>query len=182
MSVREWLVRIASRAIPVSYREEVVADLRDQHTRLLPLIVALCRSGRDARRQLRQRRSDGPRWSGIGADFRGAFRMHRARPMAALAIALILAMAIGLNTAVYSMVDAVLVRPLPFANVDTLVFVWNTSSRANREPMAPARALDLRTKITALDRAALIGHMSMTVTGQGTGRTLVRRQRVVEFL
>jgi putative ABC transport system permease protein len=87
--------------------------------------------------------------------------------MAALAIALILAMAIGLNTAVYSMVDAVLVRPLPFADTDSLVFVWNTSSRVNREPMAPARALDLRARITALDRAALIGHMSMTVTGRG---------------
>ena len=87
--------------------------------------------------------------------------------MAALAIALILAMAIGLNTAVYSMVDAVLVRPLPFAHVDSLVFVWNTSSRANREPMAPARGLDLRAKITALEGAALIGHMSMTVTGRG---------------
>ena len=93
--------------------------------------------------------------------------MHRARPTAALAIALILAMAIGLNTAVYSMVDAVLVRPLPFADVDTLVFVWNTSSRADREPMAPARALDLRAKITGLERAAMIGHMSMTVTGRG---------------
>ncbi len=77
--------------------------------------------------------------------------MHRAHPMAALAIALILAMAIGLNTAVYSMVDAVLVRPLPFADVDSLVFVWNTSPRVEREPMAPARALDLRTRITALN-------------------------------
>ena len=170
MNVREWLVRMASGAIPLSYRDEVVADLRDQHTRVLPLIVALCRSGRDARRQLRgssARSSNRPRWSGIGADLRGAIRMHRTRPIAALAIALILAMAIGLNTAVYSMVDAVLVRPLPFSDVDSLVFVWNTSSRVNREPMAPARALDLRTKISALDRAALIGHMSMTVTGRG---------------
>lgn len=171
MSMGEWLVRFASRAIPLSYRDEVVADLRDQHKRLLPLLVALGRSGRDARQQLRKssakHRSLGGGWSGLGADVRGAFRMHRARPMAALAIALILAMAIGLNTAVYSMVDAVLVRPLPFADVNSLVFVWNTSSRLNREPMAPARALDLRTKITGLERAALIGHMSMTVTGRG---------------
>ena len=167
MSLRDRLVRIASRAIPVSYRDEVVADLREQHANVLPLLVALFRSGRDARRQLRLRRSPAPRWSGLGSDLRGALRMHRARPTAALAIALILAMAIGLNTAVYSMVDAVLVRPLPFADVDTLVFVWNTSARANREPMAPARALDLRTKVSALERAALIGHMSMTVTGRG---------------
>ena len=53
MSVREWLVRIASRAVPESYRDEVVADLRDQHTRAASVACALCRSGRDARRHLR---------------------------------------------------------------------------------------------------------------------------------
>jgi putative ABC transport system permease protein len=166
MSVREWLIRAASRSIPAPYRDEVAGDLREQHARLGPLLLALCRSGRDARRQMPRRRAEDMRWSGLGADVRGAFRMHRARPLAALAIALILAIAIGLNTAVYSMVDAVLVRPLPFLEVNNVVFVWNTSSRMNRDTLAPARALDLRAKITSLESAALIGHMSMTVSGR----------------
>jgi putative ABC transport system permease protein len=167
MTWRERLVRAASRAIPSAYRDEVVSDLRDQHTRVLPLLSALLRSGRDARRQVRPAQRDTLTWSGLGADLRGAFRMHRARPLAAISIVLILALAIGLNTAVYSMVEAVLVRPLPFADVENVVFVWNTSSRASRETLAPARALDLRQKITSLEGAALIGHMSMTVTGRG---------------
>ena len=167
MKVREQLVRFASRSIPSSYRDEVVADLREQHTTLLPLLLALFRSGRDARMQLREPRTDRPGWSGFGADLHGAYRMHRSRPIAALAIVLILAMAIGLNTAVYSMVDAVLVRPLPFADIDSVVFVWNSSPRVPREPLAPARALDLRERVKGIEAAALIGHMSMTVTGRG---------------
>ena len=168
MSGREWLVRLFSRAIPAAYREEVVSDVQDQHTRLAPLLVALCRSGRDARRQLARPRTAGAGWSGVWADLGGAVRMHRARPGAALAITLILALAIGLNTSVYSMVEAVLVRPLPFTDVDRLVFVWNASPHHERESMAPGRALDLRNRIGALEGGALIGHMSMTVTGRET--------------
>jgi len=167
MNVREGLVRLVSRVIPPAYRDEVVADVRDQHTRMVLLLLALWRSGRDARTQLRHRETRGLAWSGVWADLGGALRMHRARPGAALAIVMILALAIGLNTAVFSMVEAVLVRPLPFADIDRLVFVWNASPHHNRESMAPARALDLRSRIGALDNAALIGHMSMTVTGRG---------------
>jgi len=169
MSMREWLVRLVSRVIPVAYRDEVVGDVRDQHTRLAPLLLALWWSGRDARRQLA--RSRAPRaagWTSVGADLRGAVRMHRARPGAALAVVLILALAIGLNTAIFSMVETALVRPLPFRDVDQLVFLWNASPRVERESLAPGRALDLRSRISALESAALIGHMSMTVTGRGS--------------
>lgn len=165
--VGESLVRLASLAVPEPYRDEVLADLREQHRRVMPLLIALVRCGLDARRQLRDRGTSAPRWSGFGSDVLGALRLHRARPAAALAIVLILAMAIGLNTAIYSMVEAVLVRPLPFADADRVVFVWNTSPHLDKESMAPARALDLRSRVTALERAALIGHMSMTVTGRG---------------
>lgn len=71
--------------------------------------------------------------SSVGVDVRGLAHASRA-PDGALAIAAILAIAIGLNTAVYSMVDAVLVRPLPFADVESIVFVWNTPSHLSREP------------------------------------------------
>lgn len=167
MSLREWLVRLVSRRIPASYRNEVLADLRDQHTRVLPLLVAIVRSGRDVRRQTRFRDPDGPGISGWLVDVKGAWRTHRGRPGAALAIILILALAIGLNTAIFSMVEAVLVRPLPFAAPERIVFLWNGSPHLDRESLAPARALDLRARVTALEQAALIGHMSMTVTGRG---------------
>lgn len=162
-----FVARLVSRAVPRRYREEVLEDLREQHHRLIPLLIALMRSGLDARRQLRDRGTTVPRLSGLGSDVLGALRLHRARPAAAFAIVLILAMAIGLNTAIYSMVEAVLIRPLPFADAGRVVFIWNASPHLDMEPLAPARALDLRSRVTTLDGAALIGHMSMTVTGRG---------------
>ncbi len=167
MRLREWLVRMASRAVPKTYREEVLADVREQHGRLLPLVGALLRNGRDAHQQLRRRQSPDPEASGWWTDVASAWRMHRARPGVALGVVSILALAIGLNTAIYSMVEAVLVRPLPFAAPERVVFLWNGSPHLDREALAPARALDLRARMSAFEETALIGHISMTVTGRG---------------
>ena len=52
--------------------------------------------------------------AGLGADLRGAWRALAARPGHALAIVLTLALALGASTAIYSAVDAVLVRALPY--------------------------------------------------------------------
>lgn len=158
-------VRLLSRLIPAPYRHEVLADLLERHHGP-GLALAILRSARDARRQLRTG-ADGAWRHTIGPDLRSAWRVHRARPAAACAVMAILAMAIGLNTSVSSMVDAVLLRPLPFADADRVQFLWTTSSSLDREPMAPARALDFRTRVTAFEGAALIGHVAMTVTGRG---------------
>lgn len=104
--------------------------------------------------------------SGLGADLRGAWRQHVAHPANALTIVGILACAIGLNTALYSMVHAVLMQPLPFAGEDRVVFVWNTQGSESFAAMAPARALDLREQ-GPFTSSALIGHISMTITGRG---------------
>jgi putative ABC transport system permease protein len=164
---REVVVALAARRIPLAYREEVLADLRERHQRVIPLVRATLRSARDARKHMHIQSDDtSGTWTGWGSDLRSAWRHHRARPAAALAIVAILAVALGLNTAVYSMVEAVLVRPLPYRDAGHVVFVWNAAPGGGREPLAPARALDLRTQISSLESAALIGHISMTITGR----------------
>jgi putative ABC transport system permease protein len=162
-----WLVRLAARRIPSAYRDEIVADLQERHRGMVPLTFALLRSARDARRHMRSSPGTTQFFTGVSSDLRGAWRQHRTRPAHALAIIAILAVALGLNTALFSMFEAVLVRPLPFRDADRVVFVWNQTPTGENQPMSPARALDLRRQITALERAALIGHISMTVTGRG---------------
>lgn len=163
-----FFVRIAARLLPGAYRDEVVADLKEHHQTLVSLILAILKSARDARHNMRTNESAGPRWwSGWGSDITGAWRLHRARPAPALAIIGILAVALGLNTALFSMCDAVLIQPLPFRDAGRVVFVWNQTPDGVDQPMAPARALDLRNKVSAFESAALIGHISMTVTGRG---------------
>jgi putative ABC transport system permease protein len=63
---------------------------------------------------------------GLLRDVRHAVRMIRTKPGFSLAVLLSLALGIGANTAVFSVLNAVLVRPLPYPGSDALVGVYNT--------------------------------------------------------
>jgi putative ABC transport system permease protein len=57
-------------------------------------------------------------------DLRYAARMLAANPVVAIVIVLALALGIGANTALFSVVDAVLLRPLPYPDPERLVMIW----------------------------------------------------------
>lgn len=165
---RDALVRLAATQIPPSYRDEVVADLAERHRSLISLIAAILRSARDARAALKTSERTTPSASDWGGDLLAALRFHGRHPASALSVVMILALAIGLNTALFSMMRGVLLRPLTIAHEDRVVFLWATIGARQSQPMAPGRALDLGRRSADIESSALIGHVSMNVTGIGT--------------
>jgi putative ABC transport system permease protein len=80
-----------------------------------------------------------------------------------------LALGIGFNTAIFSVVDTVLLRPLPYTEPDRLVSVWERNLRVGmaRSEMAPANYLDLRAQNQVFDQVGAFLDQSVTLTGKG---------------
>ena len=71
-------------------------------------------------------------------DVKFAFRQLRAAPAFTLVATLTLALGIGANSAIFALVDATLLRPLPYGEPDRLVTIWETS-RARRRAASRRR-------------------------------------------
>ncbi len=79
-------------------------------------------------------------------DLRYGARMLLKKPGFTLIAVAMLALGIGANTAIFSAVDALLLRPLPFLDPNRLVMIWenDTQEGNSRNPVAPANFVDWR--------------------------------------
>jgi putative ABC transport system permease protein len=84
------------------------------------------------------------------ADVRYALRGVRRAPGVSLVIIATLALGIGANTAIFSIVNAILIEPLPFRDPSRLVFVWSDLSASGypRAPLSAPELQDLRERAT----------------------------------
>ncbi len=107
-------------------------------------------------------------------DLRFGARMLGKRPGFTAVAVLTLALGIGANTAIFSLVNAVLLRPLPFAEPGRLVMLWEDASRIGfpQNTPAPANYVDWKTQTRSFEGMAATMWASFNLTGYGEPQKL----------
>jgi hypothetical protein len=117
-------------------------------------------------------------------DFKHAARGLARAPMFTAVIVMTLALAIGANTAIFSVVKAVLLEPLPFPNADRLVFIGGTAPGTNMpEDLGVPDELyvEYRASVPALEDLGLYGTGSSTTRAEGHTEQLFLTQATPSF-
>jgi putative ABC transport system permease protein len=115
------------------------------------------------------------------ADIRYGLRLLRKAPGFTVIAVATLALGIGANTAIFSAVDAVLIRPLPYAEPDRVVLVWEENIAANfpRNTPAPGNFAEWRRRQRAFSGIAATRGGSASLTTDGPPEQ-VRGRRVTQ--
>jgi putative ABC transport system permease protein len=125
----------------------------------------------DERREKRIMRSDF--WTELGQDVMYSLRCLRSAPGFALVAILTLALGIGANTAIFSVVRGILLRPLPFADPSRVVMVLSSVDGSKPFPYAsPANIEDWRTMNHSFASFAAYNGHSAVITGTGDPQNL----------
>ena len=114
-------------------------------------------------------------------DIKFAFRQLLAAPAFTLVAALTLALGIGANSAIFALVDATLLRPLPYADPERLVTIWETSDATRRGASRRRRTCSTGRRAAARSRTIAgftpsVG--SMVMAGRDGNAETVSRQWV----
>jgi putative ABC transport system permease protein len=104
----------------------------------------------------------------IVPDVRFALRVFARRPGVPLLVAALFALGVGLASGMWAVVDAAVVRPLPYRDGDRLVAVMETHPQRGLMAVTPANFLDWATRVNSLQDVA--GEYPVDVSVAGAGR------------
>src|SRR5215469_16390736 len=113
--------------------------------------------------------------SGLVQDFRYGARQLRKHGIFTAVAVLTFALAIGANTAIFSVVRTVLLAPLPYADADRLMMIWGrNASRGDREfPVSAGDYTDWKQKNDAFEDVAASFDNEVTLTGAGDPKLVI---------
>jgi predicted permease len=110
------------------------------------------------------------------ADVRYAFRVMARTPSFALAVVSVLALGIGANTTIFSIVNAVLLRPLPFEEPERLVRIFTHSGDGEPFEVSPGKFYSWQRDARSFDGMAMYqccgNFRELALTGRGSARTV----------
>jgi predicted permease len=127
-------------------------------------LIALCLSIGN-----RQSPVEGGEMEALWQDLRYGFRTLTKNPGFSFIAVVSLALGIGANTAIFSLVNAVLLKPLPFTEPERLVMVWEDASAIGfpRGDVAPANYGDWKAQNQVFDDMAALNWKNFNLTGDG---------------
>jgi putative ABC transport system permease protein len=180
-----FLLRLYPRAFRERFEAEMIAMVEAQAAavdRSLRARLAFWRGvlADLTRSVLRERGIGRSAVTGVGRanladDFRQAWRMVRRAPLLSAFVILLMALSIGSTTAVFSIVHAVLLRPLPFPKPDRLVMVWERQGPEDPRNMVGAHEFpEWERRSRSFERLAAISFdREYNLTGAGEPLKLV---------
>ena len=102
-------------------------------------------------------------------DSRFSLRSLLKRPGFTAIALLALALGIGANTAIFSLVNAVILQPLPYRDPDRLISVYGTRNRSTQGSVGPTDFLDYRSQNKTFEQFAASGSMMLPMNLTGSG-------------
>jgi putative ABC transport system permease protein len=111
----------------------------------------------------------------LGKDIRYGLRMLRKSPSFTFFAVGVLALGIAANSAIFSIADAVLLRPLPYRDSNRLVMIWEDSSAYGfpKDTPAPGNFSDWKSRNQVFADVAAISDGSFNLTGSGNPENLI---------
>jgi len=161
---------------------EIADELRHHEDLLTERLIREGRTPGEARREAQRRLGNRAKLQDTGYDVRGGGRLEAViqdlrygtrRLVAAPAFAVIaivtLALGIGANTAIFSVANGILLRPLSYPTADRLAMVWMDNSRINihEDWHSYPNYVDYNTRNATFDAMAAFNRRYMTLTGSG---------------
>jgi predicted permease len=113
------------------------------------------------------------------ADVRYALRTFARSPLFTAAVVLVLGLGVGASTTVFTLVDAYLLKPLPFREPERLVSVWQTHRPStDRDALSQLNFLDLKEQARSFSHLAIFGANGFGLGGDGSAAEYVVGSRV----
>src|SRR6188474_2223782 len=109
---------------------------------------------------------------GLLRDIRYSVRSLRKRPGFSLLVVLVLAVAIAANSSIFSIVNAVILKPLSFKEPNQLVWIWATRKSVSRAFFSIPNFIDTRDQNQTLAEVAPLAIWPANLTGQGEAERL----------
>src|SRR5215472_6342028 len=120
--------------------------------------------------------------SNVCQDLHYGLRVLAKNPGFGLMAVLTLAVGVGANTAIFSFVNTILIRPLPYPNADRLAIILAGQGNANRAPVSTFELFHIREQTRELDQIAGIWVTDATLPGEGDAEQVKRGVVTSNFL